>query len=308
MLFCRRHAIAGALHLAAAGEFDRQAQSLHSLPDLLGVVREPTAEELAAKAAAEAEAKAEAERLEAERLEAEAEAAAAAAKAKPKKLSAAEEAALAEEEAAAAAEAKAKAEAEAAEAARKEAEAEAAKRMWLDRIEERCQPYEWTPLMFAARNGTAEAVDLLIEKGASVNVTDIHNATSLHKAAMTEKDGVAKIKSLVRAGADLEAVDRYGMTPLHVAAFNERLDAIVTLMQLGANHFAKDGPLQDGDTPFQMAQKNGLWSTVEVLKKHEVRRKKINAGFTRLVPADTPYWEPPAFSAKRMNPKGKWGN
>jgi hypothetical protein len=230
--------------------------------------------------------------------------------------------------------------------------------------------------MFAARHGTAEAVDLLIEKGASVNATDVHHATSLHKACITDVDSVAKIRSLVHANADLEAVDRYGMTPLRacdrcappadrssplslvrlqqlvhprlvadlsttrasspllspcpssllapplslpllspcplvradVAAFNERLEAIVVLMQLGANHFAKDGPLQDGDTPYQMAQKNGLWSTVEVLKKHEVRRKKINAGLTRLVPADTPYWEPPAFSAKRMNPKGRWGN
>ena len=56
-----------------------------------------------------------------------------------------------------------------------------------------------------------------------------------------------------------------------------------------------------------MALRAGLWETAEVLKVSEVRRKKLSAGGTRLVPADTPYWAPPAFSAKRMSAKGAWG-
>ena len=109
------------------------------------------------------------------------------------------------------------------------------------------------------------------------------------------------------AGASLEATDRYGMTPLPVAASNERLLCIKELIKLGASQFAKDGPLLDGDTPYQMAMKCGLWETADVLKKSEVRRKKLAGGGTRMVPFDTPYWEPPAFSAKRMNPRGQWG-
>ena len=97
------------------------------------------------------------------------------------------------------------------------------------------------------------------------------------------------------------------MTPLHVAASNERLLCIKELIKLGASQFAKDGPLLDGDTPYQMAMKCGLWETADVLKKSEVRRKKLAGGGTRMVPFDTPYWEPPAFSAKRMNPRGQWG-
>ena len=116
-----------------------------------------------------------------------------------------------------------------------------------------------------------------------------------------------KIRALVEAGASLEATDRYGMTPLHVAASNERLLCIKELIKLGASQFAKDGPLLDGDTPYQMAMKCGLWETADVLKKSEVRRKKLAGGGTRMVPFDTPYWEPPAFSAKRMNPRGQWG-
>jgi len=97
------------------------------------------------------------------------------------------------------------------------------------------------------------------------------------------------------------------MTPLHVAAFNERHACIKCLVNLGASQFAKDGPLLDGDTPFQMARKAGLWETAEVLKLSEVRVKKLAAGGFRLVPHNTPFWKPPAFSAKRMSARGAWG-
>ena len=97
------------------------------------------------------------------------------------------------------------------------------------------------------------------------------------------------------------------MTPLHVAASNERIDSIKALIKLGGSQFSKDGPLLDGDTPYQMALKCGLWEVADVLKVSEVRRKKLTAGATRVVPADTPYWVPPAFSAKRMSYKGSWG-
>lgn len=295
-----------ALHLAAAGQFDRKAQALHSLPSLLGMETGPTEAELAAAAEAEAAAKAAQLAAEVEAAAAAEAEAAAKSKAKPKKMSAAEEAAAAEAAAAEAAEAEAKAAAEAEANAAAEAAAAAARVNWKDKLEDRCQPYEWTPIMFAARQGTLEAITLLIEAGANVNAKDVHKSTALHKACIGG-DGVTKIEALIRAKANLEATDRYGMTPLHVAAFNERIDAVELLMRAGASQFAKDGPLLDGDTPYQMATKNGLWETAEVLRKHEVRRKKYTAGFTRFVPADTPYWQPPAFSAKRMNPNGRWG-
>ena len=78
-------------------------------------------------------------------------------------------------------------------------------------------------------------------------------------------------------------------------------------MRARVHQFSKDGPLLDGDTPYQMALKCGLWEVADVLKVSEVRRKKLTAGATRVVPADTPYWVPPAFSAKRMSAKGAWG-
>ena len=92
---------------------------------------------------------------------------------------------------------------------------------------------------------------------------------------------------------------------LCILAWTRRLTLCARLSP--ARQFAKDGPLLDGDTPYQVALKQGLWDVAEVLKVSEVRRKKLAAGGTRTVPHDTPYWEPPAFSAKRMSAKGTWG-
>jgi hypothetical protein len=218
---------------------------------------------------------------------------------------------LASEEEAAAAAAMAAEAAAAEEEAAAAAEAEAARQRmnWREHLEDRCAPYEWTPLMFAARHGSPEDLQLLLDAGASVNARDIHGATSLHKAACAgpPSSAVAKLTALVAAGADLEASDRYGMTALHVAAFNERVESVRSLMKLGASQFSKCGPLLDGDTPLQLAQRNGLDTVAAALRSSEVRRKKLKAGGSHFVPADTPYWQPPAFSAKRMNPRGVWG-
>lgn len=257
----------------------------------------------AAKAAAEEAANAEA-----------AEAAAAAAKAPPKKgKQSAEE--LAAEEAAAAAEAEAAAQAAAAKAAEAAAQAAAddaeiakANVNWADpsRLEERALPLEWTPLMHAAARGESGNVELLIAMGADINVKDTQGMTPLHKAAGSATGGAAKVELLVLAKADIRAVDRQGMTPLHVAASNERVETIPKLMQLGASQFAKNGPLQDGDTPYQMAVSEGLHEVAKVLRACEVRRKGWSSGHSLLIPADTPSWEPEPFTPKRMSAKGTW--
>ena len=108
------------------------------------------------------------------------------------------------------------------------------------------------------------------------------------------------------AHADVHAVDRQGMTPLHVAASCERLDAIRCLMSHGASQFAKNGPLLDGDTAYEMAVKEGLHSSAEVLKVSEARRVKWASGHSILIPSVTPGWQPAPFAPKRMNPRGTW--
>jgi len=294
------------LHLAAGKQYDRLATTYHDLQALL----DGTA---AAEAVAAVRAKQEERRAlkeEEAAAAAEAEAAAQAATKPPKKgkvtkeQQEAEDAAAAQREAEAAAARAVEEAAEAEQAAADAASLEAANVNWLAKLEERVVPLEWTPLMFAAARGGGANVRALLKAGANVHVRDIHGTTPLHKAAAA--GNVESIAALIQGGGDIQAVDRQGMSALHMAASYERLDAIRCLMSLGASQFAKNGPLLDGETAYQMAVKEGLHKSAEVLHVSEAKRKKWAAGHSILVPSITPQWEPPPFSAKRMSAKGEW--
>ena len=57
-----------------------------------------------------------------------------------------------------------------------------------------------------------EIVSLLIEKGADINITDIHSRTPLHQVCF---EGTLEIvRNLLDNGANINAKDSYGMTPL----------------------------------------------------------------------------------------------
>ena len=112
------------------------------------------------------------------------------------------------------------------------------------------QPDACTPLMEAARFGTSSDLQLLLDAGASVRARDRHGNTPLHKACVC--GSVPKVQALISAGADLEAYNRYGRTALHVAAEVGWEAVAALLVRMGAKHDAKDGPLRDGDTPFQV--------------------------------------------------------
>jgi len=297
----------GALHLTAAGLPDRETKQLYTLHALLNP---PDAEDEKAAflAAAEGEAMVV---LEAARAESPAPEEAEGGKKKGKQ-SAKEKAAEEEAKAAKLREAQ-----ERADEIRSRALGEITERLanrvnWVERMEERALPYEWTPLIYASRHGTCEDMVTLLQYGANVHARDLHGCTALHKAAHVGRaEGVAKIKALVAAGADLEAADKCGRTALHVAALNEQIEAIKYLSRLGASmgvavQMARDGPLKDGDTPIEAARQAGLQVSVDVLKPWQMRRKKLTGGDTRLVPANTPYWVPGPFAPRRFNVNGTW--
>lgn len=69
--------------------------------------------------------------------------------------------------------------------------------------------------MWAAYQGDALSVDLLIRHGASVNTTDNAGMTPLHWAAV--KGNKVSIMHLVEAGASLDAKEESGKTPRDMA-------------------------------------------------------------------------------------------
>ena len=115
------------------------------------------------------------------------------------------------------------------------------------------------------------------------------------------------MQALIDAGADLEATNRYGMTALHVAADVGWRDVCCLLVRMGAKHDAKNGPLRDNDTPVQVATQFGWTDVCEAMHANERRPVRLAGGLTVRYSATFPTWEPPPFSAKRMNPQGAWG-
>lgn len=64
----------------------------------------------------------------------------------------------------------------------------------------------------------SELVDLLIKKGANINVRNDLQRTPLHLAAKSGSKNVAEM--LINNGADINVIDMNGDTPMHIAARN----------------------------------------------------------------------------------------
>ena len=91
-----------------------------------------------------------------------------------------------------------------------------------------------TPLMVAARTGKADAVQVLLAKGANPNAVEgWRKQTALMWAAAEGHAGLIPI--LVAAGADLHARSSGGFTPLLFAARDGRIAAVQALLAAGAN-------------------------------------------------------------------------
>jgi ankyrin repeat protein len=70
-----------------------------------------------------------------------------------------------------------------------------------------------TALMYAARNGDTQAVNALLRNGASVNIADNEGETALMKAAASSCTEET-VRALLSAGADLNARDHKGRNAL----------------------------------------------------------------------------------------------
>lgn len=91
-----------------------------------------------------------------------------------------------------------------------------------------------TPLLWAAASGRAEAIELLVGRGADVNAADPNGGTALHAAAFLGHEKTVDV--LVRNGAKVNAANERGETPLDVAILDEGTTRyFASLLQLEVN-------------------------------------------------------------------------
>ena len=116
-----------------------------------------------------------------------------------------------------------------------------------------------SPLMYAVPGGHA-VVDLLLEAGADVGISDIYGSTVLHRAAQTNRADV--VGRLVDAGAKVDRQNLHGRTPLLIAATRNSTGALQLLHERGADINAASS---EGDTPILRAVTDNSHESLSLL-------------------------------------------
>ncbi|GMH36815.1 hypothetical protein BSKO_04688 [Bryopsis sp. KO-2023] len=120
---------------------------------------------------------------------------------------------------------------------------------------------KFTPLHFAAQEGHAEVVEILIQQGAKVTQT-AGGLTALYMAARNGHLDVVKI--LVEAGADVDAQTEDGRSALFLAAQKGHLQIAKVLIKAGAT---VDLRIDQEATPLIVAAERNRMEVVEFLLK-----------------------------------------
>lgn len=115
----------------------------------------------------------------------------------------------------------------------------------------------WSALFWALARFNTEAVELLVNKGADVTLTDEKGYTPLHYAQLPE---AAQI--LIDEGADVNARSKDGNTPLHMI---HPVDIAQILIDHGADVNAKNN---NSETPLDLAIGDEYKELVKLLRKH----------------------------------------
>ena len=120
--------------------------------------------------------------------------------------------------------------------------------------------FERTALLEAAAGGNVALTELLLEKGAHVNIGDTSGNTALCWAAQDGYENVARL--LLEKGAPINAKNSIGDTALHIAASNRRKSMVQILLEKGAHINAKN---IFGNTVLHIAALKGLKSIAQLL-------------------------------------------
>jgi ankyrin repeat protein len=89
----------------------------------------------------------------------------------------------------------------------------------------------FSPLQYAYKNPAL--IEMLLNEGANISATDIHNCSALHVAA--SKNAMHSVSTLIAHGAEIDGLDLAGNSPLHYAVCSGDMDTVLTLLNHGAS-------------------------------------------------------------------------
>ena len=120
--------------------------------------------------------------------------------------------------------------------------------------------WDRTPLFYAALNGHTDAMRLLLDKTADVNVADKGKDTPLHLASI--RGHVEVVRLLLDEVADVNVADIYKDTPLHFGSWAGHIEVVRLLLDKGADvHIADYRKF----TPLLSASRGGHIKVVRLL-------------------------------------------
>ena len=110
------------------------------------------------------------------------------------------------------------------------------------------------PLILAVQLSNAEAIQLLIEAEADVNVVDeVTGRTPLHFAVELGELGAEIVEFLIRSGGQLDVLDGSGLTPIHLASIVESKEPLVAITKVVGGGEVLNLPDGQGLTPLMYA-------------------------------------------------------
>ena len=129
------------------------------------------------------------------------------------------------------------------------------------------------PLHEAVRFNCAENVDLLIKRGADVNLRNSNRQNSIHLAEDSQI-----LKSLLENGAEIDAKDDVGCTALHYAVLTNDLEKAKLLIERGAN---PNLPNKIKDTALKLAKNKEMRSILRGKNRRNFDTEEKFVNFTR---------------------------
>lgn len=132
-----------------------------------------------------------------------------------------------------------------------------------------------TCLHAALDTGTIDVVQLLVDRGANIYLTDTNGGTSLHYAASRSyDDDPSFLELMLNLGLDINTVDSNGSTPLHHSAESNKESILKLLLNRGVDINQKNNA---GNTAIsEIAKENKQLQSAKILIKHIAQMKGDN--------------------------------